>query len=93
MKVFDLSFKEGNHSDDFTMLDCIPHLITKEQKKAMDRIAKEEEVRDDVFCLNSDGAYVPNGFLGIFQSCWEIIKEDIIKILLLFYVVMNFQCI
>ncbi|KAH0672621.1 hypothetical protein KY284_023708 [Solanum tuberosum] len=86
VKVFEQQFKESNFNADYAMIDCIPKLITVEQQQRMDRTPMEEEVREAVFSLNSDNACGPDGFSGKnFQSCWEIIKEDFVKMVVAFF--------
>ncbi|KAH0769992.1 hypothetical protein KY290_013973 [Solanum tuberosum] len=83
VKVFEDQFAAGAVSDDQAMLNCIPHIITEEQKEKMDRTPEEEEVRDAIFSLNSESASGLDGFSGkFFQACWEIIKEDIVKLVI-----------
>lgn len=85
-KVFHNQFKESLFNEDFTMLECIPRLIKEEQQEAMNRTPGEQEVRDAVFSLNSDSACGPDGFSGKnFQSCWEIIKNDIVQVVMDFF--------
>ncbi|XP_070057285.1 uncharacterized protein [Nicotiana tomentosiformis] len=46
-----------------------------------------EEVKNAVFALSGDSASGPDGFIGLFyQHCWEIIGEDIFRLLQEFYV-------
>ncbi|WMV40714.1 hypothetical protein MTR67_034099 [Solanum verrucosum] len=52
----------------------------------MDRTPEEEDVKEAVFSLNSESASGPDGFSGkFFQACWEIIKEDIVKLVIAFF--------
>lgn len=54
------------------MQDCIPYLITEEQKKVMDKTPPKEKLKDEVFSLNSDFACGLDSFSGIFfQSYWR----------------------
>lgn len=86
VKVFERQFTEEIVSEAHDMLECIPQLITKDQKDSMDRIPLEVKVKEAVFSLNSESACGRDGFLGkFFQCCWEIIKEDIIKIMIAFF--------
>ncbi|KAM3322277.1 hypothetical protein P3S67_003428 [Capsicum chacoense] len=42
------------------------------------QIPEEQEIKEAVFSLSATSAAGPNGFNEtFFQSCWDIIKEDI----------------
>lgn len=46
----------------------------------------KEEVQKVVFELNGDSACGPDGFLGMFfQSCWEMIGEDVVRVVKAFF--------
>ncbi|PKA55718.1 5'-3' exoribonuclease 2 [Apostasia shenzhenica] len=39
-----------------------------------------DEVKEAIFTIHKDSAHGPNGFgSGFYQSCWEIIKDDLLK--------------
>lgn len=43
-------------------------------------IPSEEEVKNDLFCINLEGAPGPDGCtIFLYQHCREIIKEDVYK--------------
>jgi hypothetical protein len=47
----------------------------------LEREFDEAEVRKVVFAMNGDKAPGPDGFsIAFFQACWDIVKEDIMKI-------------
>jgi hypothetical protein len=47
----------------------------------LEREFEEEEVRKVVMALEGDKASGPDGFsIAFFQVCWEVVKEDIMKI-------------
>ncbi|XP_060183206.1 uncharacterized protein LOC132613175 [Lycium barbarum] len=49
-----------------------------------DRIPRE--VKEAVFALNGESACGPDGFIGLFfQSCWEIIKQDMVDMVQTFF--------
>ncbi|XP_059310157.1 uncharacterized protein LOC132061337 [Lycium ferocissimum] len=55
-------------------------MIFEEQNTCFGEIPSEDEVKVVIFSLNGESAPGPDGFIGIFyQSCWEIIKDDIIN--------------
>ncbi|KAG5630894.1 hypothetical protein H5410_002611 [Solanum commersonii] len=66
VEVFEQQFKEITFNYDYTMIDCIPKLITTEQQENMNRTPMEKEVRGAVFSLNSDSPCGPYGYSGIF---------------------------
>lgn len=61
-------------------------MVTMEQNLELCRLPTREEVKAAVFALSSESASGPDGFSGLFfQSCWDIIGEDIHKMLILFF--------
>jgi hypothetical protein len=47
----------------------------------LERLFEEEEVRGVVKAMNGDKALGPDGFsMVFFQACWDVVKEDIIKV-------------
>ncbi|KAH0692608.1 hypothetical protein KY285_019705 [Solanum tuberosum] len=78
VNVFREQFKETHEATDYTMIQCIPRIITEEQNQEMERVPTKEEVKHVVFELNGDSASGQDGYSGqFFQSCWEIIGEDV----------------
>ncbi|XP_060217818.1 uncharacterized protein LOC132645067 isoform X2 [Lycium barbarum] len=52
----------------------------------LEAIPNEDEIRDAVFGLNADSTPGPDGFGGSFyQSCWEIIKHELIEAIQQFF--------
>lgn len=64
--MFEAQFKESNTSEDFFMLNCIPTIVTENQKEDMDKTPTEEEVKEVVFSLNSESACGVDGLSGKF---------------------------
>jgi hypothetical protein len=52
----------------------------------LEREFDEEEVRKTVMAMEGDKAPGPDGFsIAFFQICWEVVKEDVMKIFKEFY--------
>lgn len=52
----------------------------------MTRAPEMKEVKEVVFALNKDGAYGTDRFSGgFYQSSWEIIKEDVLNMVMAFF--------
>lgn len=61
-------------------------MVTMEQNEKLNSNPTREEIKHAVFGLNGDSAGGPDGFTGLFyQSCWEIIGEDIVQMVLSFF--------
>lgn len=68
------------------MINNIRRLITVEENKEMERLADEREVKNVVFDLNGNSACGPDGFTReLFQSCWDIVRENITRIVKTFF--------
>jgi len=68
------------------MLRHNPYLVTEQENEKMTKLPNPEEVKKVVFELSSDSACGPDGFSGaFFQTCWEIIKVDITKLVRAFF--------
>ncbi|WMV18188.1 hypothetical protein MTR67_011573 [Solanum verrucosum] len=79
-------FTEENRVEDYTMIDHIPKCITAEENEEMTKLPDQEEVYRVVSALNGSSACGPDGFTGyFFQYCWEIIGEDITKVVKAFF--------
>jgi hypothetical protein len=47
----------------------------------LERVFEEEEVKGVVKAMNNDKALGPGGFsMAFFQACWDVVKEDIMKV-------------
>ena len=52
----------------------------------MDYSFTEEEISKAIFQLDRDKAQRPNGFTNaVFQDCWDVIKEDLVRVLTEFH--------
>lgn len=56
----------------------IPSLVSAEDNTMLTNLPSQEEVRNTVFSMNSNGAPGPDGFGGTFyQKYWHIIEHDV----------------
>ncbi|XP_049388501.1 uncharacterized protein LOC125852861 [Solanum stenotomum] len=86
VEYFQDQFSEEERNLDFSILQHIPKLISKEQNEEMHKLPSIEEVRNVVFTLNVESAPGPDGFSGkFFQHCWEIIGEDLTRLVKAFF--------
>lgn len=78
-------FSETALRDWADLMKNIPPLITQEDNDIM-AVVTLEEVIMVVQELNGDNTPGPDGFTGIFfQQCWEIIGEDVTKLVRVFF--------
>lgn len=83
---FQEHFKEKNIDRSYSMIQNIPAIIIEEQNNLITELPGIEEVKAAVCGLNSDSASGPDGFSGkFFQSCWDIIGEDITNMVRSFF--------
>ncbi|RVW81815.1 Transposon TX1 uncharacterized 149 kDa protein [Vitis vinifera] len=60
-------------------LDWSP--ISEESAISLDAPFTEEEISKAIFQMDRDKAPGPNGFtIAVFQDCWDVIKEDIVRV-------------
>ncbi|OIT36118.1 hypothetical protein A4A49_64435, partial [Nicotiana attenuata] len=65
------------------LLSCIPTMINSEDNDALTADPTMSELKDIVFSMNPTSAAGPNGMNGKFyQSCWDIIKYDLLNVVL-----------
>ncbi|XP_075108949.1 uncharacterized protein LOC142180776 [Nicotiana tabacum] len=68
------------------ILNCIPNLITEQNNKRLIILPSEEEIKDTVFSMSIESSAGPDGFNEKkFQATWDIIKRDIIEIVMDFF--------
>ncbi|XP_060186235.1 uncharacterized protein LOC132615631 [Lycium barbarum] len=86
IRFFSDQFKEENIPTDFSMLDKIPKMVTKEQNQQLYEMPDEAEVKTTVFGLNGGSAGGPDGFKGrFFQACWEIFANNLVNMVRSFF--------
>lgn len=67
------------------MRPCVENLFTStilgDLAMEIERPFSEEEIHNTVFGMDDSKAPAPNGFsMLFFQECWDMIKEDLIKV-------------
>ncbi|KAH0757928.1 hypothetical protein KY290_021421 [Solanum tuberosum] len=86
VEYFQNQFSEEERHRDYGLLQHIPRLISEEQNEEMFQLPRKEEVRKVVFKLNGENASGPDCFSGsFFQHCWEIIGEDLTRLVKAFF--------
>lgn len=71
---------------DYSMLNCIPALISEVQNEDLVKVPKLDEVKRFFFIMNGDSACGLDGFSGVFnQQCRDIIGEDVTKLVKSFF--------
>ncbi|XP_075108822.1 uncharacterized protein LOC142180675 [Nicotiana tabacum] len=80
VKFYHEQFREDTIPTNFHIIDHIPSMVTMEQNEKLNNNPTREEIKHVVFGLNGDSTGGIDGFTGLFyQSCWEIIGEDIVQ--------------
>lgn len=54
MAFYEEQFKEDSFNRGFSMLECIPAIITESQNEELIRMPEEEEIKNVVFLMNGD---------------------------------------
>nr|XP_009768439.1 PREDICTED: uncharacterized protein LOC104219445 [Nicotiana sylvestris] len=71
---FQQFFNINHHFNDRNIINC----ITGDDNEILTVIPDTEEIRDVIFSMSSTSTARPDGYNGkLFQTCWDIIKEDI----------------
>nr|XP_016471965.1 PREDICTED: uncharacterized protein LOC107794026 [Nicotiana tabacum] len=84
---FHKHFTQEGELASFELLNNVPTMVTMEQNMELCRFPTIKEVNGAVFALGGESASGPDGFTGLFyQSCWDIVGEDIFNMLQQFYV-------
>ncbi|WMV24107.1 hypothetical protein MTR67_017492 [Solanum verrucosum] len=80
VEFFEDQFRENDLLNCPEMLENIPRLVTQDQNEEISRVPSRDEVQTVVNELNGDSTSGPDGFSGtFFQASWEIIGDDITK--------------
>lgn len=86
MEFFQELFKEAVIRDHADMLKNIPNIISQDENDQMAVESIIDEVKTVVNALNGDSSYGPDRFSGtFFQQCWEIMGEDVTKVVKAFF--------
>ncbi|XP_019264569.1 PREDICTED: uncharacterized protein LOC109242177 [Nicotiana attenuata] len=68
------------------LLSCIPSMITQEDNDLLSVYPTLSELKEVVFSMNPTSAAEPDDFNGKFyQSCWDIIKANLLNVVLAFF--------
>ncbi|XP_019260712.1 PREDICTED: uncharacterized protein LOC109238686 [Nicotiana attenuata] len=68
------------------LLSCIPSMITPEDNVILSADPTLQELKEVVFSMNPTSVARPDDFNGKFyQSCWDIIKDDLLNVVLAFF--------
>ncbi|XP_015161044.1 uncharacterized protein [Solanum tuberosum] len=67
-------------------LECIPRMLTHEHNASLIALPTIDELKEVVFSMNPNSAAGPDGMNGcFFQKCWQIIKHDLLAVILAFF--------
>lgn len=70
IQLFNNQFQEDTFNQDFSTLECILKLITKEETVCMISLPKKDEVKQAIFELNDNSVVGPDDFSGLFFQKW-----------------------
>nr|XP_009768841.1 PREDICTED: uncharacterized protein LOC104219801 [Nicotiana sylvestris] len=86
VKFYKDQFTESAVPNDFDILNHVPSLVDSDQHERLMALPSNEEVKRAIMGLNEDSAGGPDGFTGAFyQTCWEIIEEDVVRMVKAFF--------
>ncbi|XP_019237050.1 PREDICTED: uncharacterized protein LOC109217274 [Nicotiana attenuata] len=81
VSLFQNQFTREYTDSNFSILNCIPKVINEMDNANFTANPTMEELKVVVFSLSPSSAPGPDGLSGKFyQSCWDIIKEDLLLI-------------
>lgn len=84
---FQKQFTKDSSDVDLSILSCIPKLVSDEDNKMLTNQPTLDEIKDIVFSMDPQSSPDPDGISGKFyQSCWDIIKIDLLLMVLDFFV-------
>nr|XP_009792450.1 PREDICTED: uncharacterized protein LOC104239503 [Nicotiana sylvestris] len=68
------------------LLSIIPTMITNDDNDNLTKDQSMIELKEVVFSMNPSSAAGPDGMNGkFFEACWEVIKEDLLNVVLSFF--------
>ncbi|XP_055800396.1 uncharacterized protein LOC129869819 [Solanum dulcamara] len=86
-RIFTAEEKQINED----VIKCILKIVTDQQNELLHSIPTKEELKEVVFSMSLTLAAGPDGMSGkFFQSCWDIISDDLLKLVQHFF---NGHCI
>ncbi|XP_049348974.1 uncharacterized protein LOC125813528 [Solanum verrucosum] len=67
-------------------MNCIPRMVSQEHKDRLKELPTIDELKEVVHSMNPNSAAGPDGMNGcFFQKCWNIIKNDLMAVILAFF--------
>ncbi|XP_015166827.1 uncharacterized protein [Solanum tuberosum] len=77
--------REGKIVDEIPM-NCIPRMVNQELNDRLKELPTIDELKEVVHSMNPNSAAGPDGMNGcFFQKCWNIIKNDLMAVILAFF--------
>ena len=84
--IFSTNFVVQDLQVDNIIKDVIPSLVTNDINNMLSLLPSPAEIYNAVLAMNKDGAPGPDGFgASFYQTFWDIVKEDVIKVVLEFF--------
>lgn len=85
-RIFKKQFMKDSLHNNYEPLQCIPIILTEEDRNTTERYPDEAEIRAAIFDLNKKSASRVDEFSGeFFQTCWEIVKHEVIQAVMGFF--------
>jgi len=67
-------------------MNCIPRMVSQELNDRLKELPTIDELKEVVHSMNPNSAAGPDGMNGcFFQKCWNIIKNDLMAVILAFF--------
>lgn len=83
---FSNQYMEESIVQDFSMIECIPKLISKADNDRMTRLLLKDEVKQVIVAPNGNSVAGLVGFSRLFfQKTWDIIRDDLTKMVQAFF--------
>nr|XP_009803099.1 PREDICTED: uncharacterized protein LOC104248527 [Nicotiana sylvestris] len=80
IKFYKDQFTESAVPNDFYILNHVPSMVDSDQHERLMALPSNEEVKNTVMGLNGDSTGGPDGLTGAFyQTCWDIIEENVVR--------------
>ncbi|KAF3656557.1 hypothetical protein FXO37_15408 [Capsicum annuum] len=86
ISFFQEQFSKGEENADFEILEKLLTILSDNQKEDLHKVPELQEVQEAILGLNNNSTAGPDGLTGaFFQDAWDIIKEDIYKMVVSFF--------
>ncbi|KAG5606087.1 hypothetical protein H5410_027579 [Solanum commersonii] len=67
-------------------MNCTPRMVSQEHNDMLKELPTIDELKKVVYSMNTNSAAGPDGMNGyFFQKCWNIIKIDLLAVILAFF--------